>query len=69
MGAKGAKFGNVVKWNEYIVVGQNPQEGFAFFSEKWRNRSNPNSPYWIVGVMSANPEWLVEIEAIAGFPE
>ena len=31
---------NVIKFNIYLVQGQNPQDGFEVFQEKWEN--NPN---------------------------
>jgi Putative translation initiation inhibitor, yjgF family len=65
----GAEFENVVKFNIYLVPGQNPQEGFQAFQEKWGD--NPNSPIITVLFVAGlgNPDWLVEIDAMAVIPE
>ncbi|MCL5877074.1 MAG: RidA family protein [Candidatus Bathyarchaeota archaeon] len=64
-----AKLENVVKWTVYIVAGQNPQEGFGVFSEKWQNKQNPPAITVVFVAALGNPEWLVEIEAVAVIPE
>jgi enamine deaminase RidA (YjgF/YER057c/UK114 family) len=60
---------NVVKFNIHIVQGQNPQDGFRVFQEKWEN--NPKFPtitvLFVAGLV--NPDWLIEIDAIAVIPE
>jgi len=65
----GAEFENVVKFNIYLVPGQNPQEGFQAFQEKWGD--NPNSPIITVLFVAGlgNPDWLVEIDAMAVISE
>lgn len=65
----GAEFENVVKFNIYLVPGQNPQEGFRAFQEKWGD--NPNSPIITVLFVAGlgNPDWLVEIDAMAVISE
>lgn len=64
-----AKLENVVKFNIYLVPGQNPQEGFQVFQEKWED--NPNYPIITVLFVAGlgNPDWLVEIDAMAIIPE
>ncbi len=64
-----AKLENVVKFNIYLVQGQNPQEGFQVFQEKWKG--NTNFPTVTVLFISGlgNPDWLVEIDAVAITPE
>ncbi|MDY9923242.1 RidA family protein [Methanobacterium sp.] len=64
-----AKLENVVKFNIYLVPGQNPQDGFQVFQEKWGN--NPNYPAITVLFVAGlgNPDWLVEIDAMAIIPE
>ncbi len=69
LGALGAKLENVIKWTVYIVAGQNPQEGFAVFSEKWQNKPNPPAITAVFVAGLGSPEWLVEIEAVAVIPE
>lgn len=60
---------NVIKFNIYLVQGQNPQDGFEVFQEKWEN--NPNYPAITVLFVAGlgNTDWLVEIDAIAIIPE
>ncbi|MBI4813601.1 MAG: RidA family protein [Methanobacterium sp.] len=64
-----AKLENVVKFNIYLVPGQNPQDGFQVFQEKWGN--NPNYPTITVLFVAGlgNPDWLVAIDAMAILPE
>lgn len=64
-----AKLENVVKFNIYLVPGLNPQEGFQVFQEKWGN--NPNYPVITVIFVAGlgNPDWLIEIDAMAIIPE
>jgi enamine deaminase RidA (YjgF/YER057c/UK114 family) len=54
--AAGAKLENVVKWNVYIVEGQNLREGFAAFAEKWGNKPNPPTLTGIFVSVLANPD-------------
>ncbi len=67
--AAGAKLENVVKWNVYIVEGQNLREGFAPFAEKWGNKPNPPTLTGLFVSGLANPDWLVEMEAVVVVPE
>jgi enamine deaminase RidA (YjgF/YER057c/UK114 family) len=59
-----AKLENVVKFNIYLVLGQNPQEGFQAFQQKWTSKNFPAITVLFVAGLG-NPEWLVEIDAIA----
>ena len=61
----GGNFSNIVKLDINLLVGQNPQEGFAAFQQKWDN--NRNLPAVTVRFVSGlgRPEWLVEIDAVA----
>ncbi|WP_371371944.1 RidA family protein [Sporomusa aerivorans] len=63
--AAGAGLENVVKWNVYLVQGQNPQAGFEVFRERWGNRQDPPALTVLFVAGLANPEWLIEIDAIA----
>jgi enamine deaminase RidA (YjgF/YER057c/UK114 family) len=61
----GAGLENVIKWNIYIVQGQSLQPAFEVFQKEMQ--SIPNPPL-ITGVFVsglANPDFLLEIEAIA----
>jgi enamine deaminase RidA (YjgF/YER057c/UK114 family) len=59
---------HVVKWNVLVVQGQSLQEGFAAFQRVWGERDNP--PVITMAFVSAlaNPEFLVEMDAIAVVP-
>lgn len=61
----GASIENVVKFTVYIVQGQPLQPGFGVYQEVWDGRPNPPaiSAAFVAGL--ANPDFLVEIEAIA----
>ncbi|WP_371364021.1 Putative aminoacrylate peracid reductase RutC [Sporomusa rhizae] len=69
LAAAGAGLENVIKWNVYLVQGQNPQEGFEVFREKWGSRQNPPTLTVLFVAGLANPEWLIEIDAIAVITE
>ena len=64
----GAGLEHVVKWNILIVEGQPLEPGFAEFQRVWGERANP--PVVTAAFVSAlaNPEFLVEMDAIAVVP-
>lgn len=67
--AGGAGFEHVVKWNIYFVKGQSPQNALKVFQPKL---SKLKSPPLVTGVFVealANPDFLLEMEAIAVVPE
>ena len=63
--AGGGELENIVKWNIFIVQGQSLRQGFEAFQKFWGNRPNP--PAITAAVVSglANPEFLIEMDAIA----
>lgn len=65
LAAAGATLRNVVKFNIFLVQGQNPQEGFLVFQEKWGDF--PDFPAVTVLFISGlgHPDWLIEIDAVA----
>ncbi len=65
----GAKLENVIKFNIYISQGQNPQDGFQAFQEKWNDRENFPTVTVLFVAGFFNPDWLVEIDAIAVMQE
>ena len=67
--AGGAQLEHVIKWNLYVVQGQPLQEGFEVFQRVWGRRPNPPaiSMAFVAGL--ANPDFLVEMDAIAVVPE
>ena len=69
LSAAGAGLEHIIKWNVYIVQGQSLRAGFAAFQAAWGNRPNPPaiSGMFVAGL--ANPDFLVEMDAIAVIPE
>jgi enamine deaminase RidA (YjgF/YER057c/UK114 family) len=66
--AAGAGLEHVVKWNILIVQGQPLEPGFAEFERVWGERPNPPAITAAFVSALANPEFLVEIDAIAVVP-
>jgi enamine deaminase RidA (YjgF/YER057c/UK114 family) len=66
--AAGAGPEHVVKWNLYIVDGQDIAPGFAAFQRVWGLPSDP--PVITAAVVKglAHPDFLVEMDAIAVVP-
>ncbi len=66
--AAGALPEDVVKWNVFIVDGQDFASGYAAFQRVWGNRPNP--PLITAAVVKglAHPDFLVEMDAIAVVP-
>ena len=69
LSAAGAGPEHIIKWNLYIVQGQSLRAGFAAFQTAWGNRPNPPaiSSVFVAGL--ANPDFLIEMDAIAVIPE
>lgn len=63
--AAGATPADVVKWNLYIVQGQSLRAGFAAFQRVWGNRPNPPAITSVFVAGLANPDYLIEMDAIA----
>jgi enamine deaminase RidA (YjgF/YER057c/UK114 family) len=64
----GAGFANVVKWNIYFVKGQSAQVGFKVFQPVLSKLKSPPLVTGIFVEALANPDYLLEIEAIAVIP-
>ena len=69
LSAAGAGLEKIIKWSVYVVQGQPPQPAFEEFQRIWGNRPNP--PLVTVLFVSglANPDFLLEIDAIAILPK
>jgi enamine deaminase RidA (YjgF/YER057c/UK114 family) len=67
--AGGAELEHVIKWNIYIVAGQPIQPAFEVFQSVWGRRPNPPIITGVFVSALANPDFLVEMEAIAVVPE
>lgn len=67
--AAGASVEHVVKWTLYVVQGQPLEPGFGVFQQWWGRRPNPPviSMMFVAGL--ANPDFLLEMDAIAVVPE
>lgn len=67
--AGGAELEHVVKWNLYVVQGQPLQPGFEAFQQLWGKRPDPPviTAMFVSGL--ANPDFLVEMDAIAVVPQ
>jgi enamine deaminase RidA (YjgF/YER057c/UK114 family) len=68
LAAGGASLEHVIKWNIYLVQGQPLQPGLAVFQRIWNGRPNPPAVTLAMVAGLANPEFLVEIDAIAVVP-
>jgi enamine deaminase RidA (YjgF/YER057c/UK114 family) len=66
--AAGAGLDHIVKWNIYLVQGQPIQPAFAVFQQVWGRRPDPPAITMLVVAGLANPEFLVEMDAIAVVP-
>ena len=69
LSAAGARLENIIKWNIYVVQGQPSQPAFEVFRRVWGNRPNPPVVTVLFVAGLANPDFLLEIEAIAAFPD
>jgi enamine deaminase RidA (YjgF/YER057c/UK114 family) len=67
--AAGAGPEHVVKWNVFIVEGQDFAAGYAAFQKVWGDPTDP--PVITAAVVKglARPDFLVEMDAIAVVPE
>jgi enamine deaminase RidA (YjgF/YER057c/UK114 family) len=59
---------HVVKWNVFVVDGQDFGSGYAAFQRTWGDRPNPPVITAAVGKGLAHPDFLVEMDAIAVVP-
>ena len=67
--AAGAGLEHIVKWNIYLVQGQPLQPAFGVFQQVWGRRPNPPAITMLYVAGLANPEFLVEMDAIAVIPQ
>jgi enamine deaminase RidA (YjgF/YER057c/UK114 family) len=69
LAASGAQLEHVIKWNLYVVQGQPLQAGFEVFQQVWGHRPNPPAITMAFVAGLANPDFLLEMDAIAIVPE
>ena len=67
--AGGADVEHVIKWNIYVVQGQPIQPAFEVFQRVWGRRPNPPAITMVFVSGLANPDFLVEMDAIAIVPQ
>jgi enamine deaminase RidA (YjgF/YER057c/UK114 family) len=70
LAAAGAGPEHVVKWNVFVVEGQDIAAGYAAFQTAWGAQTGPPpliTAAFVKGL--ARPEFLVEMDAIAVVPE
>jgi enamine deaminase RidA (YjgF/YER057c/UK114 family) len=68
LAAGGAGLEHVIKWNVYLLQGQPLEPGFAVFQRVWGSRPNPPTISAMMVAGLANPDFLLEIDAIAVVP-
>jgi enamine deaminase RidA (YjgF/YER057c/UK114 family) len=68
LAAGGARPEHVIKWNLLVVEGLSLQEGFSAFQRAWVATPNPPTITMAYVAGLANPDFLVEMDAIAVVP-
>jgi enamine deaminase RidA (YjgF/YER057c/UK114 family) len=68
LAAGGASLEHVIKWSVYLVQGQPLQPGVAVFQRVWNRRPNPPAITMVLVAGLANPDFLIEMDAIAVVP-
>ncbi len=66
--AGGASLNNVIKWNVYIVQGQDAKAAFGALQEDLKSLPHPPIVTGVFVAGLAQPDFLVEIEAVAVVP-
>jgi enamine deaminase RidA (YjgF/YER057c/UK114 family) len=66
--AAGGGLEHVVKWNVFLVEGQPVQPGFQAFVDMWPKGVEPPVVTGVFVSALAQPDYLVEIEAVAVIP-
>jgi enamine deaminase RidA (YjgF/YER057c/UK114 family) len=67
--AVGAELEHIIKWNVYVVQGQPLQPAFEAFQQVWGCRPNPPAITLMFVSGLANPDFLVEMDAVAIVPQ
>ena len=69
LAAAGADLHHLIKWNMFVVQGQDLRAGFAMFQKACGNGPNPPAITFAFVAGLANPDFLIEMDAIAVVPE
>jgi enamine deaminase RidA (YjgF/YER057c/UK114 family) len=67
--AGGASLSNVIKWNIYIVQGQDAKVAFQALQEDLKTMPHPPIVTGVYVAALAQPDFLLEMEAIAVVPQ
>jgi enamine deaminase RidA (YjgF/YER057c/UK114 family) len=59
---------HIITWNMYLVQGQLLQKGFEAFQQFWGLRPNPPTITMAYVSGLANPDFLIEMDAVAVVP-
>ncbi|MEO8202204.1 MAG: RidA family protein [Gemmatimonadota bacterium] len=63
-----ARLEHIVRWTIYLVQGHAPQPALEVFRRVWGRRGNPPTISVLTVAELANPDFLLEIDAIAVGP-
>jgi enamine deaminase RidA (YjgF/YER057c/UK114 family) len=63
--AAGGTIDDIVKWTLFVVEGASLEEGFRAFMGEWGQQANPPAISMARVAGLANPQFLIEIDAIA----
>jgi enamine deaminase RidA (YjgF/YER057c/UK114 family) len=66
--AAGGTLRDVVTWTIYVVLGQDLREAVGEFERAWGQNPDPPAIGVVVVAALAEPEFLVEIQAVAAVP-
>jgi enamine deaminase RidA (YjgF/YER057c/UK114 family) len=69
LAAAGAEPRHVIKWNLWVVEGQDLRAGFEAFRRAWGQQPHPPAITMAFVSALANPEFLIEMDAIAVIPD
>lgn len=67
--AGGASLNHVIKWNVYIVQGQDAQVAFQALQDDLKTMPHPPIITGVYVAALARPEYLLEMDAVAVVPE
>ena len=68
LAAAGAELQDIVKWNVHLVAGQPLGAALAVFQAAWAGRGDPPAVTVALVAGLANPDFLIELDAIAVVP-
>ncbi|MEO0557145.1 MAG: RidA family protein [Bacteroidota bacterium] len=67
--AAGTSLEHVIKWNVHVVEGQPLEPAFGVIQRVWAGRPNPPLITMLYVSGLANPDFLLEIDAVAALPQ